>query len=99
MAALGKHRFLMQTNKRWEICLFGVFLKETQENEQCGWVGFQEASASGAGPQQPAKELGGVPQRVPQGELMEDLIASQFKGSRKSQSETSVRVSQKTWNF
>lgn len=39
-----------------------------------------ESGCSGAGPQQPAKELGGVPQRVPQGELMEDLIASQFKG-------------------
>lgn len=34
-------RFLCKPTKQWEICLFSVFwdvfLKETQEKEQCGW--------------------------------------------------------------
>ena len=51
-----------------------------------------ESGCGGAGPQQPAKEPGGVPQRLPQDELMEDLVASQFKGSGRSQSETSVSL-------
>lgn len=100
-------RFLGKPTKQWEICLFsvfwGVFFKRNSGKGAVRLVFSKallaESGCSGASAQQPAKEPGGVPQRPPQDELMEDLIESQFKGSGRSQSEISVRVSQKRRNF
>lgn len=70
---------------------FGVFGKETQEDKQRSlWLWWSWS---------PAKEPGGVLQRLPQDKLIEDLIPSQFKRSGSLQREASVRVSTRRWNF
>lgn len=96
-AAPEKHPNQQTSGRSAFLECFGVFGKETLGDKQCGlWLWWSWSLTEGSWT---AKEPGGVLQRLPQDKLMEDLIPSQFKGSGSLQSETSVRVSTRRWNF